>query len=284
MNIPTIDISHADSSRSEKVKAGKAIIEAFEDTGFCKIVGHHITDYDLAGAYAATGDFFAHQTEFKKLFSKKKEQLGYFAFGTEHAKDSHLPDLKEFFHVRSSLDNENPWPNEEFRRSVQAMFYLMLCTAEDTLGCIDEVLGTNFEMSIIGGNSTLRLLHYPSLSDGLVLPCHEKAVRAAPHEDINLITFLPAATDSGLELLTKDGTWEAVKAEPDELIVNVGDMLQMATNGRFKSTTHRVVNPDNTNKPRYSMPFFAHPTSEMSLGPMTAGEYLEQRLKEIGVK
>lgn len=283
LNIPTIDISNnLDKSTAHSI--GRDISSAFEATGFCKIVGHGVSSNILKNSYGIMEYFFNQDTEYKKLFSNKNGQLGYFALGSEHAKDHNIPDLKEFFHVMSPLKYDNVWPSDAFRGASVNLYSAMYVTAVETLSCLDEYLGTNFSFDIVGGNSLLRLLHYPSLEKFKDLS--PGAVRAAPHEDINLITFLPAATTSGLELLTKEGKWESVDANPGELVVNVGDMLQMASNGRFKSTTHRVVNPMDSGSQgaRYSIPFFVHPRAEVSLGTMTAGSYLEQRLKEIGLK
>jgi isopenicillin N synthase-like dioxygenase len=153
-----------------------------------------------------------------------------------------------------------------------------------------------FQEHIYLGNSILRAIHYPPI---LVEP--KSAIRAEQHEDINLITLLVGASADGLEILSKDNEWLAVKAGPGEIVVNVGDMLQRLTNDRLKSTTHRVVNPPREmwNTSRYSIPFFLHPKSEMSLACLdsciseaypklyedyTAGQYLDERLREIGLK
>jgi isopenicillin N synthase-like dioxygenase len=162
-----------------------------------------------------------------------------------------------------------------------------------------ELPARYFDDKIRRGNSILRPIHYFPIESPEDVP--SDAVRAAEHGDINLITLLMGASADGLEVLRRDGSWIPIKALPDQLVVNVGDMLERLTNGKLKSTIHRVVNPPRNlmNTPRYSIPFFMHPRSEMSLATLescvsatnpkvwddiTAGEFLDQRLLEIGLK
>ena len=147
---------------------------------------------------------------------------------------------------------------------------------------------------VTDGNSICRLLHYPSVKD---LDTNH-SMRAAAHADINLLTLLVGATDSGLELLDKDGNWMPVESDENEIVLDTGDMMSRLTNDVLPSTVHRVVNPADQNRSRYSMPFFLHPHSKASLNclpqcegdsgpkypPITAGEFLEERLVEIGLR
>ncbi|MEP6737865.1 MAG: 2OG-Fe(II) oxygenase family protein, partial [Chryseolinea sp.] len=156
-----------------------------------------------------------------------------------------------------------------------------------------------FDNKIKNGNSILRPIHYFPIENPEAVPAD--AVRAAEHGDINLITLLMGASADGLQVLRRDGKWIPITALPDQLVVNVGDMLERLTNKTLKSTIHRVVNPprEAMNVPRFSIPFFMHPRSEMSLAALpgcvdkehpkqwediTAGEFLDQRLREIGLK
>ncbi|MFL5808114.1 MAG: isopenicillin N synthase family dioxygenase, partial [Flavisolibacter sp.] len=153
-----------------------------------------------------------------------------------------------------------------------------------------------FDEWVHNGNSILRAIHYPPIKSE-----PKSAIRAEQHEDINLITLLVGASADGLQILTKQNEWVGVTSLPEQIVVNVGDMLQRLTNNKLRSTTHRVVNPPRElwGTSRFSIPFFLHPKSEMSLASLdscinrqhpkayedaTAGEYLDERLREIGLK
>ena len=199
---------------------------------------------------------------------------------------------------------ENVWPEEvpEFREAAIEVYHALEKTGENMLRAIAIYLGlpeNYFEEKIRNGNSILRPIHYFPIENPASVPAD--AVRAAEHGDINLITLLMGASADGLQVLRKDGKWIPITALPDQLVVNVGDMLERLTNRKLKSTIHRVVNPPQKlmNMPRYSIPFFMHPRSEMSLAALpgcvdpenpkqwediTAGEFLDQRLREIGLK
>ena len=236
-------------------------------------------------------------------------QRGFVSFGTEHAKDSKAADLKEFWqvgqmNVPADADMKNYPPNAEVEEcpglapQADALYQSLERVGRDMLKAIALHLGLDeqyFEQFVPGGNSILRLIHYPPITSE-----PESSVRAGQHEDINLITLLVGASADGLEVMDKAGVWTAVKALPEHLVVNVGDMLQRLTNHELKSTTHRVVNPprEKWGQPRFSMPFFCHPVPDMSLAalpqcvatgetpidpPTTAGEYLHERLQEIGL-
>jgi isopenicillin N synthase-like dioxygenase len=232
---------------------------------------------------------------------------GYTPFGTEHAKDSRFPDLKEFWQIGREIAAgvettedfpPNVWPSEPagFRELFQQLFSALDDTGRGLLQALAPGLGVPqgwFDARVRQGNSILRLIHYPPVPAETDPNC----VRSAAHEDINFLTILVAARGAGLELLDRDGRWLPVETEPRNLIVDSGDMLARLTNGVIPATTHRVVNPRGPNVSRYSMPFFMHPANDTSLAclpscvgsgarfaPVTAGEFLAERLREIGLR
>ena len=283
---------------------GRSLVE----TGFVKVDGHSVTKDDIAAAYEAARAFFALPTEAKEAYVLPKGAGGYTPFGTEHAKDSEAIDLKEFWHVHQTVAPDHPlfeayganvFPSEVpgFEPSMLALYRALEAAAGTLLEAIAVYLGLperELADMVVDGRSVLRIIHYPPLRDANV----PGAVRAAAHEDINLITLLPAATESGLELLDRDGAWHPVDGLEGEIVVDAGDMLSRHVNLLIPSTTHRVVNPDSDDVARYSMPFFCHPRPEVVLDcppdllgdaekhfpPITADEYLDQRLAEIGLK
>ena len=232
---------------------------------------------------------------------------GYTPFGTEHAKDSEAIDLKEFWHVHQDVPPEHPlfaayganvFPDEvpHFQPAMMRLYRDLEAAAQTLLEAIAVFLDLperHLADMVVDGRSVLRIIHYPPLGQAPV----PGAVRAAAHEDINLITLLPAATESGLELLDRDGTWHPVDGLEGEIVVDAGDMLSRHVNLVIPSTTHRVVNPDSDDVARYSMPFFCHPRPEVLLdapdslvgggerhfAPITADDFLNERLAEIGL-
>ena len=285
-----------------------ALMEGFQYFGFIILKDHAVSHDLLARAYALSAEFFALPEEEKMQFRAGVDgQRGYTPFGTEHAKDSKVGDLKEFWHVGREFPQGSPledvyppnlWPDRpaEFRK-----VFLRLFNALEEAGMVMlEALAPSlsvapdyFRQMATDGNSILRLLHYPPVPEG----ANPAALRAAAHEDINLITILVAANGGGLELLNRDGEWLPVETDPDNLIVDAGDMLARVTNDVIPATTHRVVNPPGgANVSRYSMPFFMHPHSKAMLEciqsckgagakypPITADAFLKQRLREIGL-
>lgn len=286
--------------------------QALEEVGFFTVEGHDVTHELIEDAYANTQAFFGLPEEQKNAYfsAAVKGQRGFTPFGREHAKDSPAPDLKEFWQVgRPDVGPDHPvhqvfgpnvWPTDVVPGfgSVMTEMYTRL----DRLGALllracalyigeDE---NRFADMAVEGDTILRVIHYPPVPSGM-----EGSVRAAAHEDINLITLLCAATASGLELLQHDGTWRAIETVGNQIVVDAGDMLQNVTNGLYKSTTHRVVNPDDATGARFSIPCFIHPRADVDLTPMascvdrtggqakypstSAGEYLRQRLAEIGL-
>ncbi|MFT4977318.1 MAG: isopenicillin N synthase-like dioxygenase [Myxococcota bacterium] len=289
----------------------QALGDAIKDLGFVRVTGHSLDPDTVQTAYQVARDFFYQPSEAKDryLIHGGAGQRGYTPFKAESAKDSELPDLKEFWHVGRELAAGHPlasvyppniWPEgmDAFRSTLLAMFDQLETCSNILLSGLSEYLGQGpdrlVEM-VEDGNNILRVLHYPSLDDTTVVP---GAVRAAAHEDINLITLLITSTASGLQLKARDGSWLDIDAEPGEIVADSGDMLSRLTNGVIPSTTHRVVNPDDPSSNRFSMPYFVHPRPEVSLrvldncrGPgfatpppdITAQGYLDVRLEELGL-
>ncbi|CAN5591055.1 2-oxoglutarate and iron-dependent oxygenase domain-containing protein [soil metagenome] len=282
--------------------------QSLVDTGFVKVDGHRVTPQDIEAAYAAARDFFALPAEAKGAYVLPKGAGGYTPFGTEHAKDSEAIDLKEFWHFHQDVPPDhrlfadygaNVFPAEvpHFQPAMLRLYRDLEAAAQTLLEAIATYLGLperDLADMVIDGRSVLRIIHYPPLRQANV----PGAVRAAAHEDINLITLLPAATESGLELLDRNGEWYPVDGLEGELVVDAGDMLSRHVNLKIPSTTHRVVNPETDDVARYSMPFFCHPRPEVVLDappalvgddekhspPITADEFLDERLAEIGLK
>jgi isopenicillin N synthase-like dioxygenase len=278
---------------------------ALREFGFVSVVDHGVPREQILDVYTDIGTFFARPEEEKltTVVPGAGGNRGYVAFGKEHAKNSPIGDLKEFFHVGREIPSlgasaKNAWPVHP--ASFQERTTTLYKALEGVAGKLLEALAEHFSLPadtfskmIVGGNSILRLIHYPKLADRFV----PGAVRAAEHEDINLITLLCEATTSGLEILTRDGTWLAVEAPPGHIVVDSGDMLARITGGVVPSTTHRVVNPPSpeADTVRYSLPFFVHPFPDCVLEPLdlpgagpkaptvTAQGFLEERLRAIGL-
>lgn len=265
----------------------QSIGDALVNVGFFAIVNHNVSLELIQKAYSVAEDFFDLTDEQKKQYEDLalRGQRGFTSFGREHAKDSHHPDLKEFWHVGRESVIPNKWPQEieGFKPTFEELYNQLEHCSNELLKACSIYLGLD-EQALPSmtreGNNILRVIHYPPIPE----TAHPASLRAAPHEDINFITLLPAATDAGLELLQKDGTWLPVHSLEGQIIVDSGDMIQELTKGDFKSTTHRVVNPNNSRSRRFSMPYFVHPRSEVQLSErLSAGEYLAQRLRELGL-
>lgn len=314
--IPSLDL--ADFTGNDKAKKEKfvaALGAAYNNIGFVAIRNHFLNDELQKRLYDAIKKLFALPDPVKQKYERMElaGQRGYIGKGKEHAKGRNTGDLKEFYHVGQELnENElkkegypgNIWPQEvpEFQAVAVEVYRALEQTGKYMLRAIALYLNlpeTYFDDKITNGNSILRPIHYFPIEDPDSVPAD--AVRAAEHGDINLITLLMGASADGLQVLRRDGKWIPITALPDQLVVNVGDMLERLTNKKLKSTIHRVVNPPRhlMNTPRYSIPFFMHPRSEMSLASLescvdqenpkkwediTAGEFLDQRLAEIGLK
>jgi isopenicillin N synthase-like dioxygenase len=261
---------------------------ALESCGFAVVVNHGIIKELITSAYRAAVQLFALPLEVKQKCETPENgrQTGYTSLGVEHAKDQTVGDLKEFWHVmRPGCRHPEKFPPEasEFKGALLALFgALEICSGQllRSIGRHLEFPAGTFDEMTRSGDSVLRILHYPDVEG------ETTALRAAPHEDINLLTLLVPDTNQGLEVLGPDGAWIPVSCPPSGIVVNGADMLQLYTGGRIRSATHRVVNPEKKDGGRYSMPFFTHPRPEILLTtnpPFTAGEYLQQRLREIGV-
>lgn len=265
-------------------------------------------DFELVDdCYQVFKSFFKLPLETKQQYNiQDGGKRGYVPRLQEHAKNSKNPDLKEFWHVGREVDathplfNEYPrnlWPREvaNFQAKTYALYEQLDKTALTmfrSLATALDVPKDYFEKLTHDGNSILRAIHYPPMTE-FQLP---GSVRAAAHEDINLITLLVGATDGGLELLDNDGQWLAVDSTPGQIVVDSGDMLSRLTNNVIPATTHRVVNPAEDTSDRYSMPFFCHPHPDAVLScipsckgdgalfeDITGRDFLNQRLKEIGL-
>ena len=275
--------------------------------GFVILTDHGIDPVFLDKAYGCAAEFFTQPLENKMQHdSGVGGQRGYTAFGREHAKGRQLPDLKEFWHVGRELPAGHPlaalyppnhWPEhpESFRTTFLSLYDALEAAGLAMLDALVPPLAVDpqyFRRMTADGNSILRLLHYPPIA----ADAPQGAVRAAAHEDINLITLLVSANGAGLQLLDRNGDWLAIETARENIIVDAGDMLARITNDVIPATTHRVINPDGPNISRYSMPFFMHPHPDAMLEcipscisngakypPIAAGAFLNQRLKEIGL-
>ena len=304
--IPLVDLSrfvNGDAAARQRFVAN--LDRAFTDIGFVGVTGHGIPQQLIDDFYVAAKEFFALDTATKRRYEipGAAGQRGYTSFGKEKAKQSEVADLKEFFQIGQEVPGgeRNPEVAEvpKFMRLGRELYRQFEAKGNSLLRAIALGLGLPedyFAEHTAGGVSILRAIHYPPITAE-----PKSAIRAEQHEDINLITLLVGASAGGLQLQTADGSWREVVPENDEIVINVGDMLQRLTNNRLKSTTHRVVNPPRSewHKPRLSIPFFLHPRPEMRLDvlpstvsaaapaaypPTTAGEYLDERLRQIGLK
>jgi len=308
--VPTLSLgSYTHGTDKDRLQFIDQLFTGIKDYGFIILKDHPVSASLLSEAYDLLAQFYALPTETKLKYVSAAGggQRGYTPFGKEHAKDSPVMDLKEFWHVGKEMPGahamasfypENIWPTElprfktvftELYRSLEQTGFIML----EALTMPLEVPRNFFYDMTKEGNSILRLLHYPPIGEGVDPRC----VRAAAHEDINFITLLPAATASGLQLKDRDGKWLDVVSDAGTLIVDAGDMLARLTNDVIPSTTHQVVNtPEGKTSSRYSMPFFMHPAPNAMLScldsckgagakypDITGGDFLMQRLREIGL-
>lgn len=263
------------------VNFGFELMKSFRETGFAVLTDHDLDLDLLAQYYKDWEDFFAND-ERKKTYMNGEDQSGYFPMNSEKAKGAIVADLKEFFHYYpSKIQDPTIGVTEEVYRQLNEIAKKTLIALEDQLPAgVRTHLSQPLHWMIQSSDMTLlRILHYPPIED---VP--QGAVRAAEHEDINLITILPGATEMGLEVKDVEGNWMPIEAGTKDLVVNVGDMLQEATNGYLKSTPHRVVNIG-MNKSRFSSPLFLHPRPDVVLSnKYTAEQYLDERLRELGLK
>ena len=266
----------------DEVDAPAKFAKSFRETGFAIIKDHNISSDEIDRMYGVWTDFFA-SDEGPNFAVKPGESAGYFGYKSENAKGSANKDLKEFFHAyqNKSLPNITEKETRDFQEKLIKM-------GSTLLGWLDQESEGHVSFSeplenMIDGSdmNLLRIIHYPPLPDNV----EPGEVRAAAHEDINLITLLVTGTEPGLQAKDVNGNWHDVPCKPGYITVNSGDMLSMASKGHYPSTPHRVVNPPKQeNRSRYSMPLFVHPRPDVLLDKLTAGEFLDERLKEIGLK
>ncbi len=312
MASPSVDLAEFLSGDPKRKAAFvQDLGKAYEEVGFVAVKNHGVPDELIADLYKYVQEFFSLPLEQKKKYEipELAGQRGYTSFGKEHAKGSEAPDLKEFFQYgqipRDNFKEEDYPPNVQvgqisaFNPTMEAAYRAFEKSGTALLQAIALYLGLDehyFDNYVYNGNSILRSIHYPPITSE-----PKSAIRAEQHEDINLITLLVGASADGLQILTKQNEWVGVTSLPEQIVVNVGDMLQRLTNNKLRSTTHRVVNPPRElwHTSRFSIPFFLHPKSSMSLRCLdgcidsshpkayedaTAGEYLDERLREIGLE
>ncbi|MEI8279299.1 MAG: 2-oxoglutarate and iron-dependent oxygenase domain-containing protein [Bacteroidota bacterium] len=313
MNIPVVDLQDFISGEPHlKSQFVNQLGNAYEEVGFVSVKNHGVPDELISDLYIFVTAFFAMNNASKEAYeiAELAGQRGYTSFGREHAKGYDAPDLKEFFQFGQEVQDNDPIKCEypanvivheipQFTPTLLEAYKALERSGIALLQAIALFLELDehyFDPHVHNGNSILRAIHYPPITQE-----PKSAIRAEQHEDINLITLLVGASADGLQILTKQNEWVAVTALPEQIVVNVGDMLQRLTNNRLKSTTHRVVNPprEKWGTSRFSIPFFLHPKSDMNLACLdvcitsslpkayedyTAGEYLDERLREIGLK
>lgn len=310
--IPNLDpMDYLSSDPAVKAKFIQDLGDTFSNIGFACVVNHFTPEEEIKKFYGSVETFFNLPVDAKVKYEIPDlgGQRGYTSFGREHAKGSDAPDLKEFWQIGQEVEGEyvskEHYPDNvqvteisDFNKQSMVLYRGFERSGSILLKAIACYLGLDenyFEPFIKNGNSILRAIHYPPITQE-----PKNAIRAEAHEDINLITLLVGASAEGLEVMTAEGNWLAVNAPENHFVINVGDMLQRLTNNKLKSTTHRVVNPprEKWHTSRYSIPFFLHPVSEMDLtclsscindsrpcsySPITAGDYLTERLIEIGL-
>ncbi len=315
-HIPSLDLSHfTHGTPEQKAQFVQELGKAYNDIGFVAIKNHGLSDELTEKLYSIVKQFFQLPDEVKQKYENPElaGQRGYIGRGKETAKGFKVADLKEFYHVGQEVTDNDPikseypdniWPEElpEFKEVGLEAYRTLEAAGKNMLKAIALYLGleeTYFEDKVKNGNSILRAIHYFPIENPDAVPAD--AVRAAAHGDINLITLLMGASADGLQVRRRDGAWIPITALPNQIVVNVGDMLDRLTNHKLKSTIHRVVNPPRElmGTSRFSIPFFMHPRSEMDLTSLescideenpkryedyTAGQFLDERLKELGLK
>lgn len=310
--IPSVDLR--DFLSDDPVRKQKFVNEigkAYSEIGFVALKGHFLDDQLVNELYAEVRNFFTLPVETKLKYEIPGigGQRGYVSFGKEHAKGRSAGDLKEFWHFGQYVSEGSKYAGEypdnveveelpTFNKVGKEAYQMLEKTGVYVLRALALYLGLNefyFDNYIKDGNSILRPIHYPPITDE-----PKDAVRAAAHGDINLITLLMGAQGKGLQVQNHNGDWIDAMAEPDELMINVGDMLSRHTNNKLKSTIHQVVNPPRElwGTSRFSIPFFMHPVSDMRLDVLedcidennpklyediSAGEFLHERLVDLGL-
>ena len=305
-HVDYLDFSQGDANT--RTQFIKEFGDSFSNMGFAIVKNHGVTKALRDELFAVSKAFFELPDDIKKRYENEAlhGQRGYISKNKESAKGKSVPDLKEFYHIGQTVSDNDPiqanypdniWPKEvaAFEKVGHEVYRTFEETGRNLLRAIAlylELDETYFDPKIHNGNSILRLLHYYPVADKSEIP--EGAVRAAAHGDINLITLLMGGSAKGLQ-------WISIDPEPDEIVINIGDMLARLTNDKLRSTQHQVITPDEESwtKPRYSTPFFLHPRSDMDLTCLeryvsedrpknytdtTAGEFLTERLMELGLQ
>ncbi len=301
-SVPKVDLSLFLGHPAERNEFVREFGEGLMEFGFVILTGHGIERATSKKAYDAAAAFFSMSPEVKSKYEKREigRQRGYTPVGKEKAKDTPFSDLKEFWHTGSNQVPDLPaniWPTEipEMKTATMKLFSELSLVGHRLMEALEiflEVDPQSLTTMLAGGNTVLRSVHY-------MVPTDQNPERlwAAEHEDINLMTLLIEASGDGLEIKTRDGQWLPIMCSPDEIVVDTGDMFQRLTNGLLPAVTHRVVAPNDCREPRYSMPFFIHPSPKTSLTPlrsakidqalrypvMSASSYLNERLRENGV-
>jgi isopenicillin N synthase-like dioxygenase len=314
--IPSLDLADfVTGNLQKKADFVQKLGQAWQNIGFVAIKNHGLSDALTARLYENVKQFFYMDDSLKAKYENAElaGQRGYIGKNKEHAKGRTTADLKEFYHVGQTVPEgvqimekypDNIFPEEvtDFEPSALEAYSTLEKAGIQLLRAAALYLNLPedyFDDKVIHGNSILRAIHYYPIENPESLP--PDAVRAAAHGDINLITLLMGASAEGLQVLRRDEKWIPITALPEQIVVNVGDMLERLTNNILKSTIHRVVNPpkEKLKTSRFSIPFFMHPRAEMSLACLSncitpgnpkhyediaAGEFLSQRLAEIGLK
>jgi isopenicillin N synthase-like dioxygenase len=311
-HIPQADLTDFLSGNPARKNAFvQHIGSSFQEIGFLALKGHFLEEPLQKDLYREIKEFFALPTATKEAYEIEGGggQRGYTGFGEEHAEGRTTGDLKEFWHFGQDLnahpnlkgiypDNIQVKELHHFNTVGNQVFKKLEKTAEVLLQAIALYLGLDelyFNPYIQEGNSILRAIHYPPITQA-----PEEAERAAAHGDINLITLLMGSQGGGLQVLNRNEKWIDAVAAPDELMINIGDMLSRLTNNHLPSTIHRVVNPpqEEWGKARFSLPFFMHPVPKMPLNclpqlidethpkkyeDIEAGDFLHERLVALGL-
>lgn len=278
MSLKVLTISYNDSNAPQDFES------SLKHSGFAVLEDHPISKELINDVYNEWMKFFNNTLKINYLYDEVKQD-GFFPYLTENAKGSPIKDLKEFYHIFS-------WGRlpEFIGPSTLELFNSLTDMASTLLGWVDdcthETVQNSFSMPLNemiknSQSNLLRVIHYPPITGNE----EPSSIRAAAHEDINLLTMLVAGTEPGLQVLDLNNQWHDVSCDPNTIIVNSGDMLKMASNQYYPSTTHRVVNPESSaNRSRYSMPLFLHPRDDVKLNDSyTAESYLKERLEEIGL-
>ena len=266
--------------------ASKEFVESLHNTGFAVLRNHPLNPNLIDSVYNEWKSFFKGKDKYNYTFDIK-DQDGYFPFQSENAKGYNYKDLKEFFHYYQ-------WGRfpKNMSNNTQKIYTQLIDLGKILLNWIDMhspiQIRNNYSMPLSemiedSAMNLMRIIHYPPLRSS----DHKNAIRAAEHEDINLITLLSPGSEPGLQVLNKTNQWIDIKSNPEWLVINTGDMLKECSNEYFPSTTHRVINPDliNSNKSRYTIPLFVHPRDNVKLSKRyTARKFLDERLGEIGLK